>query len=216
MKKTLLILGASLTIAVPTFVAAEGHVFNGKEATNPVNAVSQPAVVQQDGSQSAFDDCTGRGGRGNGMGSGQGKMGMKQGQGGNFEARKAELVTLAEKYTPGAVNEWSEVIAEREGLKQKWLSEEYQEARQAYQEERQAMMQVLRDQAANGEITRVEMHQKMQDLKGNAENKGLYNELQAAVDAGNKEEAAKLLDEMLKQFKERNKELENRLHSVKK
>lgn len=224
MKKTLLILGASLTIAVPTFVAAEGLVFSDKEAANPVNALYQPAVVQPDGSQSSYGDCIGKGGRGNGMGRGemgmqqgrgQGKMGMRQGQGGNFEERKTDLLTFAEKYTPDAVKEWTAVIAEREGLKEKWLSEEYQAARQSYQEERQAMMQELRDQVANGEMTRVDMQQKMMEIKGISENRGLYNDLQAAIDAENKEEAAKLLDELLKQFKERNNELKNRLDSVK-
>lgn len=224
MKRTLLILGASLTIAVPTFVAADGLVTNEKGANNLINLVTTPAVVQQDSSQAGFGDCTGADGNGAGRGGqmgmkhgrGQGMKGMRQGQGGNFEERKIELLGLAEKYSPDTVKEWTDSIAERDSLKEKWQSAEFAEARQSFMEEQQAAMEVLRDQVAAGEITRDEMREKMLEQKGNAEFRALYTDLQAAVDAGQKDEAKKLLEQMLQQFKERNKELQKRLDTVKK
>ena len=226
MKRKLLILGASLTIAVPSFVAAEGLLSNQDNTSN----VQTPVVVQQGSGQTALGDCTGegpRGGKGFGsggqmgkgqgmMGKGQGMMGMKRGQGGNFDERKTELLSLVEKYSPDTKDDWQAVIEKRDELKDQWLSPENEEARQTYMEERQAEMQILRDQLVKGEITREEMRERMMNQKGNAENRGVYLDLQAAVDAGDKEQIGALLKQMLEEFLERNAELENRLKDVKK
>lgn len=225
MKRKLLILGASLTIAVPTFVAAEGLLSNQDNTSN----VQTPVVVQQGSGQTALGDCTGegpRGGKGFGsggqlgkgqgmMGKGQGMMGMQRGQGGNFEERKTELLAIVGKYSPETKGEWQEVIEERDKLKNQWLSPENEEARQTYMEKRQAEMQILRDQFVKGEITREEMRERMMEQKGSAENRGVYLDLKAAVDSGDKDKVGELLQQMLEQFKERNNELQNRLEDVK-
>ncbi|HAQ07218.1 MAG TPA: hypothetical protein DCR24_06730, partial [Bacillus bacterium] len=215
-----------LTIAVPSFVAAEGLISNQDNTSN----VQTPVVVQQGSGQTALGDCTGegpRGGKGFGsggqmgkgqgmMGKGQGMMGMKRGQGGNFDERKTMLLSLVEKYSPDTKDDWQAVIEKRDELKDQWLSPENEEARQTYMEERQAEMQILRDQLVKGEITREEMRERMMNQKGNAENRGVYLDLQAAVDAGDKEQIGALLKQMLEEFLERNAELENRLKDVKK
>lgn len=232
MKRKLLILGASLTIAVPTFVAAEGLLTNQNDTANLVNGVNTPAVVQQSNGQAALADCNGEGGRGAGkgfgrggqMGKGQGMMqgrgqmqnGMHQGQGGNFEERKTELLDLVGKYSSDTLKDWETLIEERDALKEQWLNPENEAARQSYMQERQAEMRALRDQVAKGELTREEMRERMMEQKGNNENRGVYLELQAAVDAADKDKAAALLGQMLEQFKDRNADLKNRLEDVKK
>ncbi|WP_210366089.1 hypothetical protein [Bacillus sp. REN3] len=214
MKKKTLFLGAALIIAVPSFVAAEGLLVNRTDASAPLS-------VQENGGQTLVD-CTGDrrmdGGFGRGMqqGKGQGRMGMQQGQGGQFADRSAELLDLVGKYSPSTVDEWKKIIDEREKLKEDWLSPDYDEARQKYMEERHAAMQAFRDQFAKGEITREEMREKLFIEKGNQGQRGMYSNLQAAVAENDKDEAAKILGQMLDQFKERNDDLKKRLEDVKK
>ncbi|OCA81538.1 hypothetical protein A8F94_21940 [Bacillus sp. FJAT-27225] len=136
-----------------------------------------------------------------------------------FEVKQAELQSWAETYTPDKAAEWRTVLAERNQLHEKWMSAEMAPRRESWKQEKQARIEEiksLRRQLEEGKMTREEflkrVHEKMHG-KGASKLKGhfIYPRLKAAVEKGDKKQAAQLLDDMLLFFKSHNERMAERM-----
>lgn len=139
------------------------------------------------------------------------------------------MTLLAEKYTPGSVNEWQSVLKERERL-----LEQLRAARETASEEKSQMRAKLREQVNKGEITSEQMEQKYkewkeqrrgeQDPAGEKEDRQAqmekfrqtHEEFDAAIESGDAQKIKAVLPKLLEQMKAKNERLAKKLAEKKK
>ncbi len=170
-----------------------------------------PSIIS--GSSSAMAEMIEKGGHEKGEG--------RHHKAGLFRISDEEYVAWAEKYTPDRVGEWKEVLAERERLKERWLSPEMEAKREALQkkrEDRRKELSELKKQYESGKLTKEEYMKKAYEkvrmgmnygMKGHA----LAINLKIAIDEKNSREAALFLNEMLAFFKEHNDRIQKRMET---
>lgn len=146
------------------------------------------------------------------------------------------MTLLAEKYTPDSVNEWKDVLKERDRL-----IGEMRAAREAAKqdpewmakrEERKKMKEELRAKVEKGEITSEQMKEEMQKWKekhfpgiaGEEEARraqmeqfrAVHEEFDAAIESGDSAKIKAVLPKLLEQMKAKNQRMAERLKAGKK
>ena len=146
------------------------------------------------------------------------------------------MTLLAEKYTPENLQEWKEVLKERDrlitemrsaraasGKNREWL---------AKREERRELKEQLRAKVEKGEITAEQMKQQLQEWKeknfpGKTANeekrraqmeqfRAVHEEFDAAIESGESAKIQAVLPKLLEQMKAKNQRLAEKLKEMKK
>ncbi|PLR94134.1 hypothetical protein [Bacillus sp. T33-2] len=125
---------------------------------------------------------------------------------------KEEVLEYVQKYNPKKLDQWKNAFLDRENLHKRWASPEMDAERKAWIEAKREEKQKIQNSYVKGDISLKEMRIKMRALRGTAHkrrmgNPFIYRDLQLADKAGRKQDAVKVLDEMLLQMKERNNSL---------
>ncbi|WP_421617497.1 hypothetical protein ACAF76_003785 [Brevibacillus sp. TJ4] len=146
------------------------------------------------------------------------------------------MTLLAEKYTPESVDEWKQVLKERDRLieEMRAAKEASGEDREwmAKREERKKIREELRAKVEKGEITSDEMKQELEKWKeknfpGKAGDdqarraqmeqfRAVYEEFDGAIQSGDSAQIKAVMPKLLEQLKAKNERLAKRLKEVKK
>jgi len=135
------------------------------------------------------------------------------------ELREAEIIILAEKYTPEQAAEWKAIFIERKGLEAKWLSPEMKEKREAWKKERVkklAEIKELKKQWAEGKLTREEYVKQAYEKMKRGNEKSMrghevYFRIKEAAEKNDAKQTATLLNELLEFHRQHNEKLKSRI-----
>ncbi|WP_462409663.1 hypothetical protein [Neobacillus sp. Marseille-QA0830] len=124
--------------------------------------------------------------------------------------REQKLLAWVDQYTPDKKQEWTTVMAERKELRNQWMSPENATKREKWKTEKMAKMKELRKQLEEGKITKEEFIKQIHGGKGIEEWKS-FHDLRLAVEKQDSAQATAILNQLLVQYKERNKMLREKL-----
>lgn len=130
-----------------------------------------------------------------------------------MKAREQQILTWVDQYTPEKKGEWTAVIQERNTLRDKWMSPENAIKREQWKKAKMAKMEDLKKQFEEGKITKEDL---MKQVHGgrDVEHWKTYHDLTEAIAKKNNQEAAQLLNQMLKQHKQHNEFMKEKMNEM--
>lgn len=214
MKRKVLFVGATLLLAVPLFVLADGQENTKINSELPQitmkssNEVNDMEDSRSTNSQRQFDRPCMNNENGTYR---QGRHMMGQTNMEQRAQRDKELLDIVKQYDPERLNEWESVIQERTKLHEQMFEQNGQI------NNRQGMRGQGRGQGMmSGNTNNRNMPMNGRAMMGNNEaGQEVYCQaLDGALASGNKAEISKQLNEMLNHLKERNEWMKNRLNEM--
>lgn len=206
MKRKALLIGASLTLALPLFAYASGA-DNGTKTNEQLPKVAIDNTQTANNSFRWNEQCDGTGPQGKTQ-FGQGRQMMGPYQSEQRQIKEKELLGLVKQYAPDQVNEWEKVIKERTTLHEQLFAQRSQSNNQW-----QGQGQGQGKRRGQGMMNGGPAFNDQANMQG--EQRYYCQDLDKAIAAGNKEEINKQLNVMLDHYKERNEWLQSRINEIK-
>ncbi|WP_342430789.1 hypothetical protein [Neobacillus sp. FSL H8-0543] len=128
-----------------------------------------------------------------------------------IKEREKNLLSWVDQYTPDKKAEWTKVLEEKKALRNQWLSPEFAEKREKWKQEKMSKIQDLKKQFEEGKLTKEEFVKQAHGGKDFGHFK-TYHELNNAVAAKDKKQAAALLNQLLEQSKQHNEKMKEMMN----